>query len=348
MLTVHARESFYLRKKYLPVKAVEELKHAFLLYFFNERACDECELKQDRLASETKLTPTCEECAAFLGGAQLASDVKIGNNRYLKTPIGNSIKLKSVLEKHEVEYKVKRHHPDQDMKRPIKFTGQYRGQYQKEAVAAIIKKKRGVLRSPPRSGKTVMGAAAICRMGKKTLIMASQREWLLGFMETFIGSDTQQPLTNCRKTQIGFAKTMADFEKYDICLVTVQTFYRGRGPSLLRKVRDMFPVMFIDECFPKGTPVTTDKGLVPIEMVADNPSEYKALSFNHETKEWEYKPIVRGYPQKTKKRLMRITVGDTGFVCTEDHEIWSEDRQRYIKAKELRVGESLLQTKPLL
>ncbi|WP_440705518.1 hypothetical protein, partial [Klebsiella pneumoniae] len=75
--------------------------------------------------------------------------------------------------------------------------------YQPAAVDAILKKKRGVLKAPPRSGKTVMGAAAVCRLGKKTIIMASQREWILGFQETFIGSDTQAALTNCRKTQIG-------------------------------------------------------------------------------------------------------------------------------------------------
>lgn len=252
MLTVHARENFFMKKRDLPPGAIEKLTQDFTLYFFNEKACNTCELKQDRLESETKLTPTCEECAAFLGGAVLASDHKVGKTTYFKTPIGNSARLKSVLNEYDVEYTVKRHHPSHAMQRPLKFTGSYRGKYQAEAVAAIIKKKRGVLRSPPRSGKTVMGAAAICKLGMKTIIMASQREWLMGFQETFIGSKTQPALTNCRTTQIGIAKTYEDFLKYDVCLVTVQTFYKK--PKLLAKIRDMFPVLFIDEVHTSAAP----------------------------------------------------------------------------------------------
>lgn len=243
-----------MKKKLLPLEVQKEIKREYTLYFFNEKACKECEFRQDRLESETKLTPSCEECAAFLGGAQLASDEKRGSTRYLKTPIGNPVPLKKILMAHGIDYKVKRHHPQNEMKRPLKFTGEYRGKYQAEAVAAILKKKRGVLRSPPRSGKTVMGAAAICKIGKKTMIMASQVEWLNGFKETFIGSDTQDPLTNCRKTQIGRCKTYEDFLKYDVCLVTVQTFYRGNGPALLKKVKNMFPVLFIDEVHTSAAP----------------------------------------------------------------------------------------------
>jgi superfamily II DNA or RNA helicase len=247
MLTVHARESFFLKKKDMPRGLRSALVQDHTLYFFAERACNDCEFKQDRLEAEAKIVPACEDCAGFLGGTILAQDIKVGSNTYLKVPIGTGANLKKRLAEYDVDYMVKRHHPEELMKRRIKFTGTYRGKYQAEAVQAIVKKKRGVLRSPPRSGKTVIAAAAICKLGYKTLIMASQREWLMGFMETFIGSDTQDPLTNCRKTQIGFAKTLADFQKYDICLVTVQTFYRGAGPKLLEKVRDMFPVLFIDE-----------------------------------------------------------------------------------------------------
>jgi superfamily II DNA or RNA helicase len=77
--------------------------------------------------------------------------------------------------------------------------------------------------------------------------MAAQREWLDGFYETFCGSETQKPLTNAKKRQVGFAKTLEDFEKYDVCLVTVQTFHNARGQKLLKKIRDMFTVLICDE-----------------------------------------------------------------------------------------------------
>jgi superfamily II DNA or RNA helicase len=40
---------------------------------------------------------------------------------------------------------------------------------------------------------------------------------------------------------------MEDFEKYDVCLVTVQTFHNERGQKLLKKIRDMFTVLVVDE-----------------------------------------------------------------------------------------------------
>lgn len=254
MITIHARESFFIPKKAIPNAVQEDLVHSFTHYFFNEKACNECEFKQDRLQSETKITPTCEECAAFQGGARLCETVKIGKKRYLKTPTGNWSALSKVLDREGVEYKVKSHFPNVPMERRIRFTGTYKGKYQEEAVQAIIEKRRGVIKAPPRSGKTVMGAAAICKIGKKTMILASQREWLLGFKETFVGSKTQEALTTCRPSQIGIAKRLADFEKYDICLVTVQTFYSEAGQKLLRAVRDMFSVVMVDEIHTGAAP----------------------------------------------------------------------------------------------
>jgi len=128
----------------------------------------------------------------------------------------------------------------------MKFTGELRD-HQREAVDVFKKKKSGVIKAPPRSGKTVLSTAAICEIGCKTIIMASQREWLDGFYETFCGSDTQKPLTNAKKSQVGFAKKYEDFLKYDVCLVTCQTFNSEKGQKLLRKVRDLFTVMVIDE-----------------------------------------------------------------------------------------------------
>jgi len=252
MVTVHCRESFLMKKVDLPLKVREELTRIHTHFFFDEKACDSCDFKPERLESETKLTPACEECPGFKGGAILAQNEKIGKTTYFKVPIGAGVNLKATLNKHDIEYKVKRLHPKEKMKRPIKFTGELRGKHQPEAVEAFIRKKRGVIRSPPRSGKTVLSTAAICKLGLKTIIMASQKEWLDGFLETFIGSETQDPLTNCRRSQIGYARTWEDFQKYDVCLVTVQTF--RTKPRLLRKIRDLAAVLVVDEVHTSAAP----------------------------------------------------------------------------------------------
>ena len=94
---------------------------------------------------------------------------------------------------------------------------------------------------------TLMATAVICRLNVKALIIASQRDWLMGFYETFVGSPTQQGFTNIDKSRIGFCKKLEDFKKYDVCLATVQTFHSDKGQKLLRLLRDTFEIVVIDE-----------------------------------------------------------------------------------------------------
>lgn len=246
-VTINAKDAFYIRKDSLPLKVQKGLLNKYKFLFFEDKACGKCEFNEEKKGSPTGLVDgVCDNCAAFKGGAELAATVKVGDNRYIKTPIGDEVGLIKLLDRHGIDHKIKDRWPVKDFKRPIRFTGKLKD-HQPPAVKAIVEKMRGVLRSPPRSGKTVMFAAASCKIGKKTIILASQREWLNGFLETYVGSDTQIALTNCRKSQIGFARKYEDFLKYDICLVTVQTFYSEAGQRLLERIKDMFEVMGIDE-----------------------------------------------------------------------------------------------------
>lgn len=243
-IKVIAREALFIKKSDLGPKLTDSLIKQHTLYFFEEKACKDCEWNEDRLASETKLSEACPNCAAFKGGVGLAKEMKVGKNIYLSLPAGDRAGLKKALKHKELVFKSK--HVKTKFKRPIKFTGELKP-FQEEAVQAIMDKKYGVIKAPPRSGKTVLSTAAICRIGHKTIILAAQREWLDGFYETFCGSKTQKPLTNAKKNQVGFAKTMADFMKYDVCLVTYQTFNSPKGKKLLAKIRDLFTVCVIDE-----------------------------------------------------------------------------------------------------
>lgn len=245
-LKVIAREAFFIRKKDIKPTDLEALKkrHTHLFFEKDGKICESCDFNEDRLASDTGLSDQCENCAAFKGAVQMAKEMKIGENTYLSIPAGDRKGIKQLLSHRELVFKSKR--PKTEMKRRMKFTGDLRD-YQRDAVDAIKDKKYGVVKAPPRSGKTVLSTAAICEIGGKALIMAAQREWLDGFYETFCGSATQKPLTNAKTKQVGFCKTLADFEKYDVCLVTVQTFHNERGQKLLRKIRDMFQVLVVDE-----------------------------------------------------------------------------------------------------
>lgn len=233
------REAIYIPIKDLTPKVQDRLKEKLTFSFFKkEKICRDCEWFHERI------NDICESCANYTGSYELASRVKVKDNRYFKLPVGSWKTIRTFLEKH-IEIKVKSKHPDVPI-RPFKFTGDFRDG-QKEAIKAMLKYKRGILQAPPRSGKTVMGTALVSILRQKTLILASQRDWLMGFKETFVGSETQKPLTNLKPLRIKLCKTLKDFQEHDVCLATVQTFYSPGGEKLLKKLRDMFNVILVDE-----------------------------------------------------------------------------------------------------
>src|ERR1700737_3777036 len=177
-MRVIEREAFFIKKSDLKEQDVKKLVNKNTFIFTEEKACSTCEWNDDRLASETKMSSQCGTCAAFLGGVSLAKEVKVGKNTYLSLPAGDRKGMETILAGNDIVYKSKRE--EIPFKRPIKFIGTLKD-FQEEAVQAIIKKKYGVVKAPPRSGKTVLSTAAVCRIGMKTIILAAQREWLGGF-----------------------------------------------------------------------------------------------------------------------------------------------------------------------
>jgi intein/homing endonuclease len=85
--------------------------------------------------------------------------------------------------------------------------------------------------------------------------------------------------------------------------------------------------------------VLTRSGEVPIEQVV--PGD-EVLSFNHLHKRTEYKLVKDTARHSTRKRLLKINSLDGSVIVTEDHPVWSEDRQEYVEARLLRVGERLV------
>ena len=242
-MKIYARERFYTPIEELTKADVSALTKKYTFHFFEEKACNQCEWSG--LRRQEGLLGECETCAAYLGSAILASRVKVGGKPYLATPLGDKAGLTNFLCGHGYSGTIKSLHPHIPIK-PITFTGKLRD-YQEKAAEAAIEKKIGVLEAPPRAGKTVLCTAIICRLGVKSLIIASQRDWLVGFYETFVGSATQQGFTDIDKNRIGFCRKFEDFKRYDICLATVQTFHSEKGQALLKSLRDMFELVAIDE-----------------------------------------------------------------------------------------------------
>jgi intein/homing endonuclease len=217
---------------------------------------------------------------------------------------------------------------------------------------------------------TVCGSAFICEVGEKAIILASQREWLLGFQETFIGSETQPAMTDCLPSQIGFCKKPSDFDKYDICLVTPQTFLRH--PEWLDEVCDKASVVIVDEvrlsAAPKyskviaalntrhfigldGTPSRSKDCVAPGTLISKADGSYVAIE-NIQTGD-----LVKTYDTATgtlsegtvvelhtreNSELVRVTIDETEIICTPDHKFWCENRSDWVPASKLTVDDVVL------
>jgi superfamily II DNA or RNA helicase len=233
------REAVFIPIKGIPVKALNRVKEKLSFKFYSEPACKKC----DNLPY--RHNDLCDQCPAYSGGYDLASRVVVKEKKYLKIPVGSSAGILEYLNGQHVDTRIVDKSPETKIAK-IKFTGTLKPE-QETSVDHVIAGIRGVLKAPPRSGKTVMATAVVCKLHKKTLILASQRDWLMGFHETFVGSKTQKPLTDLDPKRIKICKTLKEFEETDVCLATVQTFYSENGERLLRKIRDMFEVVIMDE-----------------------------------------------------------------------------------------------------
>jgi superfamily II DNA or RNA helicase len=227
----------------IPLKKVSEEQHDKIQRKFekdvykDEGTCEKCDYFSERPSD------VCDQCPNYEGKTIMHKVVTRPNGKdYVKLPYGSERYLTKIFGAHEVIQK----NVEIPMKRPIKFIGKLR-ENQVDACKAMVTFEHGVLKSPPRSGKTVMGSWFIAKKSQKTIILAAQKDWLDNFYETLVGSEDEPPMTDIKKKRIGFPKTLEDFEKYDVSLCTYQKFLSPKGKKLLNKIKGMFSVLMVDE-----------------------------------------------------------------------------------------------------
>lgn len=139
-----------------------------------------------------------------------------------------------------------------------------------DLVKTIKQGYSGILKSPARTGKTVMATAIIMTLNRRTIFIAHQEDLLIGkgqLISTF--TDKTKPnapvnpdkyFTNLRKFMeegeepIKYCRTLEDFLNTDICLTTYQVFLHPRGKEILKVIRNKFGLVVVDECHRTGSP----------------------------------------------------------------------------------------------
>lgn len=92
-------------------------------------------------------------------------------------------------------------------------------------------------------------------------------------------------------------------------------------------------------CLPEGQKIITSKGELDIKQIVEEKEDVEILSYNHETGKNEYKKIKR-YDKNPGRKLIKIKTKTKEMICTEEHEIWTENRG-YVMARDLTVDDIL-------
>lgn len=357
--------NIYLRDKlYIPTRFVDEdvVIRQYTHCEFDDNVCRTCDLRSARPCND------CYECQwGGLKGTFLMAGHKVVSGRpYYTVPLGDIDNVEYKLGIDFDDFNLVDKTTRKKFAYPIKYTGQLYD-YQEAPVRNILKYKMGILKSKPRTGKTVMATAAICKYGQRAIIMADQKDFLDGFLETFHAvTNVLQLEEECGHKLVGFPKTLKDFDTLQVILITYQQLIKNTkaAKDKLRKLRTLYGVLCVDEvhrtCAPQfsrilglmttrmrfglsATPHRKDC-VVGGSLVVMADGSHKAIedivagdmvtSYDVVAGRFEPKPVVLTHAVRTTKRRVRVHHAHGTLECTEDHEVWTVNRG-YVKAIDL-------------
>lgn len=233
---------------HIPVKAVDadNIIKKMTHYEFDNAICKKCEFRSIRPSEE------CRSCSqgGLLDITVLAKYSEIKGKRYVSIPYGEMHRFERTanLSLKEVKFVNGTSRVPYDYK--VKFTGKLRD-YQEQPFADMFGELCGVFKAPPRSGKTVIGTAGACHSGFRTIIMADQKDFLDGFLET-IEQMTNLPELEEKygKKLYGFPKTLDDYKNFQIILVTYQSLISDgkNSKKRMKLLNENYGTLFVDEC----------------------------------------------------------------------------------------------------
>jgi superfamily II DNA or RNA helicase len=128
------------------------------------------------------------------------------------------------------------------------------GTGQEEVIPTVMEKRGGILKAPPRFGKTVVTVYLTTLYRLKTLIIIHQKDLLEQFYQEYLRhtnlEEIRQPQRKKRDATgqvVGFFSDYNNPEELDVCLVCWQTLGSKNGPKRIAALRDAFGLHVIDE-----------------------------------------------------------------------------------------------------
>lgn len=239
---VVVRDGIYIPIKLLPY-GINDSLDAYTKHMFEDTICNNCSYKPDRPSA------MCEECEleGYKGSICTAKTHNTSTQKYLKVPTGDKRMIEDKLGIDMKSLKFRDIRCKSKFKYKWKFLGKLRD-YQEDVQKKWLKYGYGLVKSAPRTGKTVMGIANAIKQGKRTIILADQKDFLDGFYETIEALTNANDIQEIKGKKIfGFLEKEEDYFNYDIGLLTYQSLISSNGKKRRKWINKNFSILIIDE-----------------------------------------------------------------------------------------------------
>jgi superfamily II DNA or RNA helicase len=257
-----------------------EVKRHYQRQVYKQSTCDKCPVLPERHSV------TCDNCPAYLGIVKLWNQVEIKNATYFAVPTGHPERVSRLLNL-DLSRALDRR-PVIPMQQKVEWRGSLwkgqtiEGEEKPDQVALVerwLKKYQttggGLIQAAPRTGKTCVGVYLTCKLRVKTLITASQNEFLQQFCMRFAElTNIREISPKGRKSPIlilcpqdwnginlkdgkhcgcevitAWNKASRPLEDYDVVLTCYQQFIHPKygPPKIVKYLYNKFTFCVIDE-----------------------------------------------------------------------------------------------------
>lgn len=237
---------------YIPADEIDSrtVKKHYRHRFYEEADCRRCENRPERH------NYLCNKCPAFKDQTNTYKERSRNGRLYYGLPFGDREIIEDRFSIDFSDYEIKDFRCKAKRRYPVKMVGFTPYDYQVPAVESMRKAKYGILKAPPRSGKTpTMLYAAITQFKYRIVMIADQREFLQQFLD-HVAEYTNLPEIEEKvgKKLFGFAKTEEELENFEIAVCTYQTFLSLKGKKLLKVLNKNYGTLLLDECHSAAAP----------------------------------------------------------------------------------------------
>lgn len=242
-------DKLYLRAKmYIPINVLDpdDIKKHYDHHRYDDHICRECEFRTVRYSDECGM---CEK-GGYLGNLRTWGTKVVNGETYAALPIGDRLRVEKKLGVEFGQFKVVDLRTKAPMQHGIKFNSDFKlKSQQQDMIDDWMDSLHGIIKAPPRTGKTITSLAIAIKLGQKTVIIANQKDFLKNFIEELERWTNVKKIMRKGKVAYGWlGNKEEDYKNFDIGIITYQSLISDKNGKKRRAwINKYFGMAWVDE-----------------------------------------------------------------------------------------------------